>query len=508
MIKLVVGYNRLVSPIIVAIILGLTVACGGGGASANNNGNPPAAVQPVVTTQPVDQSVAVGTVATFVVAANGQPTPTLQWERSTNGTTWTTLDGATTSTYSLAAQNSDNGAKFRAKASNSAGTATSNVATLIVNPGVPVAIKTPIAAGGDHSLSFKSDGTIWAWGDNSWGQLGSASNPLFSLTPIQVNGLTGALSIACGKGHSLAVKSGGTVWAWGHGSSGQLGDGTGLDHSTPIQVPGLTGVLAISAGWDFSLALKSDGTVWAWGNNGTGQLGDGTTLSHSAPVQVPGITNVVAIVAGGMFNSYALKSDGTVWGWGSNIVGQVGDGTNTQRNSPTQALGLSGVTSIAAGNSFAIALKSDGTVWSWGKNSDGQLGNGTTTNQNIPVKVPSLAGILSIAAGYDHGLAIKTGSTVLAWGIGIYGNLGDGTSTSRTTPVQVSTISGVTSIAGGQYHSLAVKNDGTVWVWGTGLGLGDGSNSVTRSSPVQVIGLSGVYPMANSGATLAPASQE
>jgi len=232
----------------------------------------------------------------------------------------------------------------------------------------------------------------------------------------------------------------------------------------------------IAAGLYHSITLKSDGTVWTWGDNQHGQLGDGTATDRTTPVQVQGLTGVVAI-AGGSYHSLALKSDGTVWAWGSNSSGQLGNGTTTKSYTPMQVQGLTGVVAIAAGGKHSLALKSDGTVWAWGDNWYGQLGNGTTTNRFTPVQVQGLTGVVAIAGGYYHTIALKQDGTVWTWGYNWYGQLGDGTSSPhRTTPVQVQGLTGVVAIAGGYYHTVALKQDGTVWTWGSDSygQLGDG----------------------------------
>ena len=200
----------------------------------------------------------------------------------------------------------------------------------------------------------------------------------------------------------------GTVLAWGDNVDGQLGNGTFTTSNTPVEVSGLTGVTAIAAGGAFnhhSLALKSDGTVWAWGYNGGGELGNGTYTDNNTPVEVNGLSGVTAI-AGGGFHGLALKSDGTVWAWGYNVSGQLGNGTNTTSNTPVQVSGLSGVAAIAGGDIHSLALKSDGTVWAWGYNLDGELGNGTYTDSNTPVEVSGLSGVTVIAGGGFHSLAL------------------------------------------------------------------------------------------------------
>ncbi|WP_249351541.1 RCC1 domain-containing protein, partial [Corallococcus exiguus] len=235
----------------------------------------------------------------------------------------------------------------------------------------------PRMAGGDsHSVIVKSDGTVWALGSNGNGQLGDGTQTE-RRAPVRAQGLTGVVTVATGDFFTAAVKSDGTVWVWGSNTFGQLGDGTATDRLTPVQVPGLTGVVAVAAGDAFTVALKSDGTVWTWGYNGYGQLGNGTTAGRLSPGQVPGLTGVVSIAAGGTGHTLAAKSDGTVWAWGRNGPGQVGDGTSTSRSSPVQVLGVTGVVRVAAGDFHSLGLTSDGTVWGWGYNGPGQLGDGT-----------------------------------------------------------------------------------------------------------------------------------
>ena len=331
---------------------------------------------------------------------------------------------------------------------------------------------TMIAAGGNHSLELKKDGTVWAWGDNTTGQFGTGTTTS-SNVPVQVPGLSGVRAVVATVAHSLALKEDGTVWAWGSNSYGQLGDGTTTDRYSPIKVLGLSGVRAIAAGDGHSLALKEDGTVWAWGLNLNGQLGDGTSKGRHTPVKVSGLTGVKAIAAGGS-HSLALKSGGAVWAWGNNLYGQIGDATTTTKYTPVRvkdpanpSIFVTGVTAIAAGSFHSLALRNDGTVWAWGYNIFGQLGDGTTTLSNIPVQVSGLTNVTSIAAEFQHVLALKEDGAVWAWGNNLYGQLGDDTNTHSNIPVQVPSLTGVTAIAAGWSHSLALKEDGTVWGMGT-----------------------------------------
>ena len=263
--------------------------------------------------------------------------------------------------------------------------------TLIVH-NTSASITHQISAGGLHTVALKIGKTVWAWGNNTYGQLGNGTNN-DSNTPAQVSGISDVVAIAGGFWHTVALESDGTVWTWGNNTYGQLGDGTNTDRNTPVQVDGISNVIAIAGGHWHTVALESDGTVWTWGNNTYGQLGDGTNTDRNTPVQVDGISNVIAI-AGGHWHTIALKSDGTVWTWGNNTYGQLGDGTNTDRNTPVQVNGLSDINvnvdiviPIAGGHWHTVALKSDGTAWAWGNNFYGQLGNGSSIDSNTPVQV-------------------------------------------------------------------------------------------------------------------------
>jgi alpha-tubulin suppressor-like RCC1 family protein len=372
-----------------------------------------------------------------------------------------------------------------------------------------------------------------AWGGNDRGQLGNgiSGSATDSTRPVGVGGglnATNIQALAGGNHHSLALKSDGTVWAWGWNNVGQLGNGTFTTTgcqcvSTPAQVGGLSNVIAIAAGGDHGLALKNDGTVWAWGFNGGGELGNGNPGPNSnTPVQVHGVDNVgflqgVTAIAAGADHNLALKSDSTVVSWGFNNTGQLGNGTTGGgicgcSSTPVAVSNLSGVKAIAGGGVNSLALKTDGTVRSWGSNDTGQLGNGTTGGiSNVPVTVSSLSGVKAIDAGGNYALALKktrTGTVVRAWGGNLYGQLGNPTSgNSSNVPVAVSGLKGVKAIsAGGDFgaadHSLALKTDGTVVAWGSNDEgqLGNGDNTFSNSNvPVKVINLSGVTGIAAGG---------
>ena len=246
-----------------------------------------------------------------------------------------------------------------------------------------------IAGGVYHSLTRCSDGKVRACGYNFPGQLGDGTNTDQS-TPVQVTSLGNTVStVAAGLLHSLFLKNDGTVWACGENADGQLGDGTNTSKNTPVLVTSLgTTVTAVAAGWGHSLFLKNDSTVWACGDNSFGELGDGTGIGRTTPVQVTSLGTTVTAIAVGEYHSLFLKNDGTVWACGDNFFGELGDGTNTGKNTPVQVSSLANtVTAVAAGGVQSLFLKNDSTVWACGDNYYGQLGDGTTTDRSTPVQM-------------------------------------------------------------------------------------------------------------------------
>jgi alpha-tubulin suppressor-like RCC1 family protein len=355
-----------------------------------------------------------------------------------------------------------------------------------------------VASGQEDSCALVSDGTVQCWGDNTYGQLGNGTNTS-ALSPVQVIAgnagtalpLTGTASLSAGEMSTCAL-SNGAVQCWGDNSWGELGNGSfGGGSATPAAVSGVSGVTRISAGMGHVCAVESDnGSVWCWGYNSNGQLGNGTTTNSSTPVVVVPMTGATAMGAG-IVHTCVLVS-GQVECWGGNSYGQLGNGTTTDSSVPVTVTALYNATAVTAHGYHTCALLSNGTVECWGGNTDGELGNGITTPSSVPVAVSGLTGAIGVTTGARHSCALLSGGTVQCWGYNAYGELGNGTTTNALTPVAVSGLSGVKAITAGWYHTCALLFDGTMQCWGYNvngeLGNGTTTNSLT---PVAVSGLLG-----------------
>ena len=381
--------------------------------------------------------------------------------------------------------------------------------------------------GNGYSLALSADGTVYTWGRNEYGQLGNGVTATNSPVPVAVKtagtpmeGKT-IVQISAKVWYALALASDGTVYSWGFNSWGQLGNGTSgtaNNASAPVAVKtagtpmeGKT-IVQVAAGATHSLALATDGTIYAWGKNEYGQLGNDSTTNSPVPVAVktagtPMDGKTIIQIHAGYEHSLALASDGTVYAWGRNNSGQLGknDATDAHIPAAVQTLGtpMAGkvIVQLVAGNSQSMALASDGTVYTWGWNQYGQLGNGTTTNSRIPVAVVTtgtpLAGkiISQIAAGNAHALAMTDDGTVYTWGWNQYGQLGNNSTINSSLPVIVKTtgtpLAGkmITQIAsGGSPNSLVLANDGTMYTWGWGQHgqLGNGTIGTDAKTPLAV----------------------
>jgi cysteine-rich repeat protein len=362
-----------------------------------------------------------------------------------------------------------------------------------------------VSAGNYHTCAHMSTNGAKCWGENSSGQLGDWTTNDRSVPDDVWGGIVGVIDISSGGYHTCALMDTGGVMCWGSNNYGQIGDGTTTGRLTPVDVSGLTsGVMAVSAGGTHTCALTTAGGVKCWGHNSQGQLGDGTTTRRLTPVDVMGLTSGVSAVSLGYYYTCALTTGGGAKCWGDNGVGQIGDGTNTDRNSPVDVTGLtSGVAKVSAGGGHACVITSAGGVKCWGDNSYGELGDRTTVQRTSPVDVVNLSsGVADIdAGGYayylstgtngGHTCALLAAGSLECWGRNDSGQLGDATTITRPVPVDVTGLAvGMSDVSVGGNHACALTSGGGVKCQGLNEygQLGDGSVLIP-SAAVDVSGL-------------------
>ena len=372
-------------------------------------------------------------------------------------------------------------------------------------PSTPVANAVAIAAGGSHSCVLLVNGTVQCWGANGSGQLGDGTTGITRTTPAAVIGLTNVVAITAGVAHSCALLADGTARCWGENSKGELGSNVGLFSPSPVPVVGITDAVAISAGDRYTCALIAAGTARCWGLNEFGRLGDGSEVDQPTAVIVSGLANAVAIHTGGIGSIFlggtgaatcALLADGSARCWGSNVSGQLGNGTpGNFSTTPVPVAGGGGsitARNIAAGRNHTCAVRANGSAACWGSDASGQLGDGATgVNRLKPVAVSGLTNVVAVAGGDAHTCALLADGTARCWGLNATGQLGDGSTTLRPTPVAVSGITNAIGIAAGGAlggsHTCALLADSTVRCWGANNSgqLGDGTTNPS-SIPVFV----------------------
>jgi len=352
----------------------------------------------------------------------------------------------------------------------------------------------------DFSLleQFSKYSIVEAWGENTYGQLGDGTTTNRTL-PVRLSAVSVVLAyeqVSTSQGVSagitgvpplgIAAQAGGRLFCWGRNDIGQLGDNTTTNRSSPVQtVAGGSVWRTVSVSYQGCHAIKTDGTLWGWGNNLLGQLGDNSIINKSSPVQTVAGGNDWKQVTHAENSTIALKADGTLWTWGSNANGLLGDGTTINRSSPVQTIAggstWKSINTSSVGEGHVVAIKTDGTMWAWGRNDSGQLGDGTTISKSSPVQIfNTVRGWRSVSHS-NHTLAIKFDGSLWGWGTNTSGQLGDNTTVSKSSIVQ--TVSNgydwKQCVAGGS-SSIALKKDGTLWHWGATI-------TGNFSSPVQLV---------------------
>jgi alpha-tubulin suppressor-like RCC1 family protein len=343
-----------------------------------------------------------------------------------------------------------------------------------------------VEGGYDFTCSRKSDGTVWCWGKDDFGQLGDGGFGSDQTVARKVYGLTNAADICVGYQHACAVKSDGKMFCWGNGADDRLGFGSTGDQFSPVEVKNISNAVSCSLGTSHSCVKLSDKTTRCWGNAASGQLGNGqlSTTKMTIPVSVYGISNAAQISAGGS-HACAVLDNGSIACWGLGVNGELGNGIIGTKLTP-DTVKISGTfTQVSAGYYYTCALKNDGTVWCFGDNSYGQLGDNSTTDRFSAVQVSNITNARQISTGHGSSCALLTDNTTKCWGHNNYGQLGDNSTTDRLTPVNVKLSDGnnldnVSSISSNKYTSCAVLNSNSAHCWGYGaqgqIGVGSYNN--------------------------------
>ena len=334
-----------------------------------------------------------------------------------------------------------------------------------------------------------SGAELEVWGNNASGELGLGNSGSYTQrsSPVQVGALTNWSQVSAGTQGTVAITASGTLFSWGSNGLGGVGDNTIISRSSPVQIGALTNWSRASSGENTVGCIKSDGTLWMWGFNSSGQLGQNNRVYRSSPVQVGSLGNWRQVSASPGAHTAAVKTDGTLWGWGANGDGRVGDNTIISRSSPVQIGALTDWYLVSAGSNFSICTKINGTLWSWGRNAGGQLGLNDRVDRSSPVQVGILTNWSQAAAGEFHCAAVKTDGTLWAWGPNNGGALGQNNIFYRSSPVQVGALTNWAQVSSGNGTTMSVKTDKTLWAWGYNSNGQLGVNStISRSSPVQV----------------------
>ena len=336
-----------------------------------------------------------------------------------------------------------------------------------------------------------STANIWSWGSGTSGRLGDGSATARCSAVREISSSTDWCQVSAGRSHAVAIKQTGQLWSWGLGNVGQLGEACTFNRCSPVREVCLDTTWCRASGSGNSThAIKTDGSLWAWGFAQFGQLGDGTTVDKCSPVrEICSATNWKDVC--GVYATIALKTDGSVWTWGAAACGALGDGTTVDKCSPIREIcSATNWCNISMGGlttPIASAIKTDGSLWAWGDNNDGKLGDGTTTPRCSPVREFSASTTWrQVSNGFRHMAAVKNDNSLFTWGQNNYGQLASGTTVARCSPVrEICNTTGWLEVSAGECHTAAVRTNGQIWTFGSNTNgrLGDGT-TVARCSPV------------------------
>ena len=326
-----------------------------------------------------------------------------------------------------------------------------------------------------------SFGNILAWGSNSFGQLGVNDNNI-KTSPSQVYySLVDWKKISSGTDFAAGLRSDGTIWTWGNGEFGKLGNGSTNSSNVPIVLSSQgTNWEEVSCGSRHMGAIKSDGSLFLWGNGDFGQLGRSISDPSSLPIRESTNSNYWRKLSCGEDYNFAISQDNNLWSWGLNTYGQLGSGNTNNRSIPTFV--SSGWKQVSSGQFHTAAITTSGNLRATGRNNYGQLGDGTTTNRSSFVTIGSQTNWKQVSCNGYHTAAVRTDGTIWSWGLNDVGQLGHGDTTNRSSPTQIGSDINWKQVYCGKYNTIAVKTDGSLWVWGDNLnntiGLGTEANSI------------------------------
>lgn len=354
-----------------------------------------------------------------------------------------------------------------------------------------------ISGQGVHLLALAEDGKAWTWGFDNSGTLGQGILITHTPTPSIIKGNISFSKLAAGYYQNIGINgANNSVWTWGEGSYGNLGAGNTTSRSSPVSIYGGHLCTNVDSGLRHCAILRaSDGMVLCFGYNAYGNLGDNSRTNRSSPVPIVR-NNSYSAIACQNYATFAIDSnDGSVWSWGYNVYGNLGDNSTISRSSPVLVVGNHSFIDIISGSNHTIALKADGSIWCWGLNNYGQLGDNTTTNRSSPVSVIGGHSFISLGIGYYHSLALKADGTLWTWGYNGTGELGQGNTTSKSSPVSIAGHSFI-GAESGEFYCAAIKEDGKLYTWGrrdSTFAVGSAENYTEPKSIVSIYSYTTLY---------------